>query len=442
MNIFSVFFALCVLVPVHVYAQAEAGGSAAGDVSDSEIRPFVSRLKAAVRGPQVKLTWQDTPGPMEYVIYRHTQEITRENLFEAVMVARVNRGVQVYIDAPPKSGAFFYAVLALTPQGGVHDVFIPFRNKTTLSITVQNTLPEEKLAAIISQLAAKTEQEEIVISFTSSRADRDLMLFRSTSPILSPAQLLATREVRQVKSVETRIVDFPVSGIPYYYALVDRELLANGNITLEAGQNTTVEPAQIPLREGVPSARTESSAAASGYISSVETPQGTPGRPIPLPYYILDSKISANETLKQPASAYIPVYRRLSLAAEKAAQAILPQTALPPEAGMQPVLLEADATEGFRKEDYTLGTVLGGAFAEKDWGEAEKLLTHFMNMHISDEARIRAHFYRGQALFFQKRYNESFMEFLLALDAYYTDIQPWLSNILEITRTGGIPAEG
>jgi hypothetical protein len=393
------------------------------------VEPFVSRLRAAVRGPQIKLTWQDSFDPLvDYIIYRHTREITPENFKEAAQIARLERGQEMYVDAPPRQGEFFYAVLAVTPDGAVHNVLIPFRNKTTVGIVVKTILPEDELAAEVLQIAARAEQDRIVIDFTVSRADRDLMLFRGTSPLLSPAQLRSTREARRVKGIENRFTDYPVPGIPYYYALVDEKLLTQGKITLEAGRNATKEPVEIPLRAEI----------ALPPLSGKALPDSPDSRLFtPLPYYILESRISANESLRQPVSAHIPAYRRLSPAAEKAVADIIARASPVQGSAPRPVLLEPDKTRGVSREDYTLGTILKSSFAEKQWEETENLLTHFLRMHISADARCRAHFYRGQALFFQKKYEESFMEFLLSGEAYYAQTQPWFSELLGAMKPAG-----
>ena len=53
--------------------------------------PFVSRLKAAVRGPQIKLTWKDSPDiEGNYLVYRHNDEITLENFGKAVLIGQVD----------------------------------------------------------------------------------------------------------------------------------------------------------------------------------------------------------------------------------------------------------------------------------------------------------------------------------------------------------------
>lgn len=422
--VFGIMCAFCVLAGVSLYAQDRPRTPENGN---PEIEPFVSRLKAAVKGPQVKLTWQDSRDESaHYAVYRHTREITQENFRTATLVVRVPRGQEMYIDAPPAPGEYFYAVLAFTSGEKPHAVFIPFRNKTSTGIVIEHAMAEEGLAARVEQLTAVAEEKDIVITFTASRADRALMLFRSTSPILYPSQLLSTREARRIKSGETRIVDYPVAGIPYYYALIDEELLTLGNsesIKLEPGGNTTTRPAKIVLSRESPAPE----------LAAVEE-EKTPGRPVPLPYFILDSKISAEGSLRLPVSASMPDYRPLSLAAEKALADILSRIEPAPPETANPVLLEQDKTRGPGKEDYTLQTILYGAFAEKNWKEAEELLNHYLDMPITGDARGRAYFYRGQALFFRERYEESFMNFLAAMDKHYTAVEPWISKVLETMR--------
>ncbi|MDR1625311.1 MAG: hypothetical protein LBT33_02120 [Spirochaetia bacterium] len=436
-SIFGIVCALCVLGSAVLHAQ-DGAPAAEGNLA---MEPFVSRLKAGVKGPQIKLTWQDSRDEsVQYAVYRHTREITPENFRAATLVVHVPKGQEMYVDAPPTPGEYFYAVLAVDPGGKLHGVFIPFRNKTTAGIVIEYTMAEDGLAAHISQLQAAVEGKDIVITFAASRADRGLMLFRSTSPILYPSQLLSTREARRIKSGENRVLDYPVAGIPYYYALVDEDLLTSGNsesIKLVPGDNTTTQPAKVVLKEESPALATGPASAPDPGLAAQPR-----GRPLPLPYFILDSKISAEESLQLPAPASIPDYRGLSLAAEKAVLDILSRVEPVPAAAATPVLLEQDKTRGLRKEDYTLQTILRGAFAEKNWKETEKLLNHYLDMPITNDARSRAYFYRGQALFFQQRHEEGFMDFLMALDKHYTAVDPWLSKILETMKSAAAQAGG
>ena len=50
-----------------------------------------------------------------------------------------------------------------------------------------------------------------------------------------------------------------------------------------------------------------------------------------------------------------------------------------------------------------------------------------MQIRHENDVEARAHFYLAQAYYFQAKYKIAFLEFLLARDLYYTDVQPWLA---------------
>lgn len=415
-KVLSAFLLAALLFPL--YAQEEV------------FSPFVSRLKAAVRGPEIKLTWTDSPD-MEgaCMVYRHTAEITGETFRDAALVARVEPGVEYYIDSPPMRGEFYYAVL-LSTGGRIFDVFIPFRNKTTRAIPVESTMAETDLAALISNIDARPEKDGIEISFTSSRADRELILYRSATPVFSAGQLGISNIVKKLRSLETRITDYPVPGVPFYYAVVDAKLLETGSAVLEPGKSVTVKPAEVPLpKEDLP------------VRVSVETPAET-GRPMPLPYYYLSGRISGEGGLAPSPVHEVPPRRSLPPAVRKAADALAAKAARPVPPDFRPVILQSDKALGTSREEYTLKTILSGPFLERNWRETAMLLTHFLNMHLSEDMRAKAHFYRAQSLFFQREYKESFMEFLPALDGRYAEVRPWLDEILRLTGPTADPSGG
>ena len=61
---------------------------------DRVFAPFVSRLRVAVKEPQIRLTWQDIPDfTGSYQIFRYTEEIGLENLDKATMVSELLRRI-------------------------------------------------------------------------------------------------------------------------------------------------------------------------------------------------------------------------------------------------------------------------------------------------------------------------------------------------------------
>jgi hypothetical protein len=393
--------------------------------------PFVSRLKAAVRGPQIKLTWKDSPDiEGNYLVYRHTDEITLENFGKAVLIGQVDSGEESFIDAPVVRGEFYYAVLAKTADGKVFDIFIPFRNKTMKSIAIESTAEEKDLAAVVSSIAARFEKDGIQISFRASRADRDLILYRSTSPIFSEAQLSLSNIVKSLKSSETSVTDYPVPGIPYYYALVDEKLLESGVVVLAAGESASREYVEIPLsKEEKPLFMPARSSAPAA-------------RPMPLPYFLLSREIGTGRPLSSQDPFGLPGMVGISPETKQAVKEILTKAPPLPAPVLQPRILDMDKALGTSKEEYTLRTILDGPFERRNWVEAEKQLSNFLSIHLSEEIRIRAYYYRAQTLFFQDRQAESFMEFLLASRSFYPEVRPWLDEILRLRRITTGPFEG
>ena len=384
--------------------------------------PFVSRLKAAVRGPQIKLSWKDSADVKgKYLVYRHIKEITQENFKDAVFVADVEAGAESYIDTPQEKGEFFYAVIAQTPEGKLYDVFIPFRNKTMKGIAIASTAEEKDLAANISGIKTRVDQGKIEIAFKSSRADRDLVLFRSTSPLLTSDKLSQANVVTALKSSTTLIYDYPVPGIPYYYAIVDSKLLEGGNPPLVPGESTSVAFTEIPLpvkEEPIALPKLEPSTK----------------RPMPLPYFLLSTEVGTGKNLETKAVPGIPPERPVSAETSKATAALLAKTQALKAAERKPEILDIDKALGGSKEEYTLKTILDGPFVRKDWKETEKLLKNFLSLHLSEDIKVRAHFYMGEALYYQGRVQDSFMEFLLASGRHYAETRPWLDSLLQASR--------
>ena len=148
------FAALILLVVGTVSAQTPGSdGGASGTPTFTEedrdvFAPFVSRLRVAVRDPQVRLTWRDSDDleSGSYRVYRHTAEITQDTIDNAALVAEVDTGVETYLDTPLEEGAYYYAVIAAEESGRMFPIFVPFRNKTIRPVTVAQLETEEDLA--------------------------------------------------------------------------------------------------------------------------------------------------------------------------------------------------------------------------------------------------------------------------------------------------------
>ncbi len=217
--------------------------------------PFVSMLKAESAGFQVKLSWRDSPDKVaRYTVYRYDQEITSENLANAQALGQVDPGVQYFIDTPPDDKGYFYAVLAQDSAGKQFSTLILFRNKTTAAVAVTTPATEEQLAAHVSAIHAVPTQrgDAIEVSFDSSSATRDLLLFRSTAPVMSAEDLLRSGSATQLDAGTTQALIPALPGVDYWFTVLDAGLFKLGTVAISAGANTTVDPVQIPWQPARP----------------------------------------------------------------------------------------------------------------------------------------------------------------------------------------------
>ncbi|MFP4564116.1 MAG: tetratricopeptide repeat protein, partial [Spirochaetia bacterium] len=80
-------------------------------------------------------------------------------------------------------------------------------------------------------------------------------------------------------------------------------------------------------------------------------------------------------------------------------------------------------------EEYTLKSILNKEFEERRWIETESLLNKFLSVHRSESIERRARYYLGQTLFFQGKYRDALLEFVLIRDELYVHVEPWLDVI-------------
>jgi len=377
--------------------------------------PFVSRLKVTVEDSSIKLTWKDSEDVEgeKYLIYRHTEEITEENFETAVLMAQVEPGVEYYVDHPLERVNYFYAVLIQNIAGKIYKLFIPFRNKTIKGVAVKTLATEEQLAAVIKDISTQVVDDSVLVSFISSKQNRNLIVYRSTSQLRSKEDLVNAYPIRTLDSTKNSFRDFPVPGIPCHYGIIDAGLVRIGKISFTPGENTTEKPVELPLglRVGLPE-RTIST------------------RSIPLPLLPISIAVGSGRAIVPSPILHSDEKKQLSPATTKAVNSILSSISIdkPPE--QEPQLLEADkAVEESGGEEYTLKTILTHEFAEKRWKDAERLLKNFLSVHHSEDVELRARYYLGQVYYFLEEYRKAFMEFLLVRDRYYTQTKPWMDAI-------------
>ncbi len=372
--------------------------------------PFVSRLKARAEKTQIVLTWDDSKDVKGVnIIYRYTEEITPKNIEKAKVIATVPQGIETYTDIPPTTDKYFYAVLIKTNLGKLYKVLIPYRNKTLKGVAVKTLATEKQLATKITKITATPEKNSIRIQFLSSKKNRDLLLFRSTTPLKTLEDLLKAASPILIEGGKTEYTDYPIPGIKYYYAVIDAELFKIGTVKLIPGENTTKTYVMIPLSP-----------------ENTGLPLKTYSRPSPLPYLLISRDIVTGKELVATSPFMLPKKQKLDRATEKAVKNILAGIMLPKPKKMRVEILKEDRVKKTGREDYTLYKIVKDKLARGKFKEAEKLLYDFLSTYHSKDIETRAHFYLAQSYYFQKKYKKAFIEFLMAQSKSYSMIEPWL----------------
>ncbi len=387
------------------------------DVVRDVFAPFVSRLRVAVRDPQIRLTWRDAEDldGGSYRVYRHTAEITRDTFAAAKLVAEVPPGTETWLDTPEEGGNYFYAVIAVDKTDTVFPIFVPFRNKTIRSVTIAQVKTEEDLAAKVSDIAAMVQDHAVVVRFETSRGGRDLVVYRTTTPFRTVDDIQAATLLDEFESTTRRFVDYPVPGVDYYYGVFDKSLIERGSVSITPGENTLTTAVRIGL-DAAPDI-------------TLQFPR-SPKRRAPLPMLHLVRDIRTGERLaRNPTPERSEV--RMSQSAESAVAYFLARAPEPVPFRPEPVVLPEERSGDGEGVARTLSEVVRTDFAQERYAVATDHLRRILTLPLSDTLERRTRFYLGQALYFDGRHEPAFMEFLLASEGeLYSQTKPWLNGIL------------
>ena len=97
---------------------------------------------------------------------------------------------------------------------------------------------------------------------------------------------------------------------------------------------------------------------------------------------------------------------------------------------LRPEVLPEDMLPSPRGAEFTLRTILDGPFTNLAWEDALLQLNNFLSLPLSSDIRSRALFYRAQCFFFTGESERAFVEFLLARDMHFAEVEGWLDVIL------------
>jgi hypothetical protein len=388
-----------------------------GQAETEGFAPFASRLKAQVVDYQVKLTWKDSPEVKGlYVVYRATEEITSQSFARALLLARVDAGVEFYVDTPPDQKGYFYAVIVQDAAGTLHPVLIPFRNKTSTAVTGQTAAPEEELAARISRIKAAVTSagDGVEVTFTSSNPSRDLLLFWGTAPLSTVEDLLSSTSTTELDPGTTRYFLPVFPGVDYWIAVLDAGMYKIGQTSLVNGVNTTSAPVQVPVAAGrvflaLPAAR----------------------RAMPLPSLSVTLGVQSGLFLTGPAMPELPAKTKVSAATEKSISLLMKSIQPPAVKERTRQVLSSDATPMPGGELARLQAIVAGPFIGGDMAGASRSLIDFLRLPRTAQVEAHARFYLGQTFYFQGRARDALMQFLLSEDTYYQEVQPWKDACVE-----------
>lgn len=382
--------------------------------------PFVSRIRVAVREPQVRITWRDAEeidGP--YRIYRHTREINDRTFDNAELVATVEGSTETYLDSPPGPGEYYYAVLTESEEGGVYEIFIPFRNKTIQPAIISERQTDVEQAARVFNLNATVVGNGIELTYDASRNGRQLALYRSTVPLRGYDSLATATRIAVVDSIQRRHVDYPVPGVPYYYGAFDTAEVEAQALTVETSENVLREPVQVRISAGQP---------------TVDMPPRVSRRGTPLPLLRLETR---SVTSGSGELARIPAPQSLTPPTREALDKILVSAGEQPPPTMEPVILPSERVLDARGTAATLTEIVQEQFSKGNYRESASLLSNLLSITLEPDLAARARFYLGQSKYFTGEYRNAFLSFLLAEQRYHTEATPWMDRILQILADSG-----
>ena len=395
--------------------------------------PFPLRIRIGTRPDGVLLTWEEAADPTAgYSVFRSDSPIDRGSFPAAERLKDLPEGSLEYLDVPPDSRGYYYAVLGRTDQGGVYEVFIPLKNVSIAPVSYvppaapapePDPKPVEPAPEPPPAVRASSERDGIRVVWEPVRPGRRVVLYRSPSPIRSLSDLLTASWVASAEESPEGILDFPVPGIGYFYALVDDEGLRTGSPELAVGLNVTAESVSVPagrFRIGLP-----------------DIPYAS--RSLPLPYLSLTRGVEAGSqslpgNLPVPSPSASPLRPETQKAVSRLGGNGKNLPSSPPELRILPEDLESSAVGG---EEYTLRTIVRDRLARKDWKGASDELARYLSLNRSPSAAARARFYRGQALAYSGQYREAFFEFLLAQDTLYGPANLWIDWLLDRMKASG-----
>jgi hypothetical protein len=349
-------------------------------------------------------------------IYRSIVPFDEAHPPSRIQPIEVPYGVQSYVDEQESSGTLFYYIAASDTSGRRYDIYLPYNN--TVSVTLRNPLGQYEesqnlnpAASGIFSLEALVQGDGVIIRYRTVDGAKDTVLYRSVRPIRQTADLLNAVIVQS--GFKTPFTDYPVPGIPCYYAVIFEEELTTGRVGIFPGYNATLSAVEIPAgryRVGLPGSREDI-------------------RSMPLPQISLYTTVSGTGVFSDS-----PVPVELSAEAARAVAGL--GVSRPPRREKLPRVFAQDMEAPAGGEDYTLRSIVQGPFVKQDWNGVREDLANFLSLPRNEASEARARFYLGQSYYFSQNPREALFEFLMVQPYYPEETAAWIQATL-ISLIGG-----
>ncbi len=373
--------------------------------------PFISKISISEDNLAVKIEWKDIKSlSASYLIYRHTEEINRNNFSDAYIVEEVKAGKEFYYDLVTDNGDFYYAVVAKSKEGNIFNIFLPNINTTIKPIAIKNVKKQDNKPVIIKNIKAAVREDSIALDFDPSRNDRKIAVIRSINPIFSQKDIGESIIVNIISSGRKNYIDYTFPGIPYYYCIIDANLLSNPNDEITASINSTIEAVKIPLKKDIKNYKVTAAARSKpvpNYRVSIFFETGT-------------SEVISNSILK-----------KISLETENIISNLLIKYNTNYNSKMMPELLKDFFNYIKDSSDNALAEIIKNYFIKGSWEKAEKNLVNLKQSSEKNSFKNKCSFYLGQVYYFNGNMEKAYMEFLLSSENYYPESKRWMENILQ-----------
>jgi hypothetical protein len=418
--------------------------------------PFVSRLQGEIKNNLLRLSWLDSPsvrGPV--FIYRSTVPFEEISPASRSRPIEVPYGTEFYIDEVEGPGTFYYFAVASDEWGQKYEILIPFGNNISMRVSApeqepaaggpqlpaqpqvpgQSPAPAQSQSPVpgqpqlpvqpqapaqvpapaagqppyreepaINGLMASVEGDKVIISFSAGEGRRPV-LYRSVRPFKGTEDLLSAVIVQP--DIVSPFIDYPVPGIPYYYAVIPEADITRGTLRIIPGLNATTQSVEVT----------------SGQRIGLREP-GL--RSVPLPQISLPAAAPGMNAFSET-----PPRAELSPEAAKVLGNI-PSAGKKAEPIKRPRAFNQDLETPAGGEEHTLRSIVQGSFSRKEWETARDELIRYLALPRSSLPEARARFYLGQCRYFTGAYRESLFEFLSVQSHYPAEAAGWIQSALNL----------